>query len=313
VATMKAVRIHEYGGPEVLVLEDIPRPEPGEGEILIQVHAAAVNPLDWKVRSGSQRERLKHKLPLILGWDVSGVVESLGTGTKSPEAGSEVFARLDTGRDGAYAEFTVCDARIAAKKPSSLDHIHAATAPLASLTAWQALFEAGRLAAGKRVLIHGAAGSVGGFAVQFAKQKGAWVAGAAKGMDIDSVSALGADEVIDYDAGPFEDRISPVDVVLDVIGGQIQERSLKVLRSGGILVSTVGINVASEAKALGVEAKEFFVRSDGDQLSEISRLIDAGRLKLRVGTVLPLAKAREAHELAESGRARGKVVLKVKD
>ena len=311
--TMKAVRIHEYGGPEVLVLENVPRPEPGTGEILIRVHAAAVNPLDWKVRSGSQKERLNHKLPLILGWDVSGVVESLGTGTKTPAAGTEVFARLDTRRDGAYAEFAVSDARIVAKKPSSLDHVHAASAPLASLTAWQALFEAGRLAAGQRVLVHGAAGSVGAFAVQFAKQKGAWVAGAAKGADIESVSASGADEVVDYDAGPFEQRISPVDVVLDVIGGEIQERSLKVLRKGGILVSTVGINVAGEAKARGIEAKEFWVRSDGDQLSEISRLIDAGRLELRVGTVLPLAKAREAHELAESGRARGKVVLRVRD
>ena len=312
-AMMKAVRIHKYGGPEVLVYEDAPRPEPAQGEILVRVYAAAVNPLDWKVRSGSQAERLHNKLPLILGWDMSGVVESPGAGVKGPQAGTEVFARLDTTRDGAYAEFAVCDARILAKKPSSFDHVHAASAPLASLTAWQALFEAGKLEAGQRVLIHGAAGAVGGFAVQFAKQKGAWVAGAAKKADIKSVSDLGADEAVDYDAGPLEQQIAPVDVVLDVIGGEIQERSLKVIRAGDILVSTVGINVAGEAQARKIEAKGFFVRSDGEQLSEISRMIDAGRLKLRVGTVLPLEKAREAHELAESGHATGKVVLKVRD
>ncbi|MGD0230321.1 MAG: NADP-dependent oxidoreductase [Syntrophorhabdales bacterium] len=172
--TMKAVRMHRYGGPEVLVYEDAPRPEPGEGEILIRVHAAGVNPLDWKVRAGRLKDRLQHKLPLIPGWDVSGVVESLGPAVESPQVGEQVFARLDTRRDGAYAEYTVSDARIVAKKPLSIDHVLAASVPLASLTAWQALFEAGQLVPGQRVLIHGAAGSVGAFAVQFAKQKGAW-------------------------------------------------------------------------------------------------------------------------------------------
>ncbi len=311
--TMKAVRIHEYGGPEKLVYEDAPRPLPGDGEILIRVFAAGVNPLDWKVRAGNLKDWLHHKLPLIPGWDVSGVVESLGPGVISPRVGEPVFARLDTRRDGAYAEYAVSEARIVAKKPVSIDHVHAASVSLASLTAWQALFEAGQLAPGKRVLIHGASGSVGGFAVQFAKQKGAWVAAAVKGVDREYASTLGADQVVDYDAAPFERAVSGVDLVLDVIGGEIQERSVKALREGGILVSTVGIHVAGEAKARKIETKDFAVRSDGEHLSEIAKLIDAGQLKLNVETVLPLDKASQAHELVQSGRARGKVVLKVRD
>jgi NADPH:quinone reductase-like Zn-dependent oxidoreductase len=162
-------------------------------------------------------------------------------------------------------------------------------------------------------LIHGAAGSVGGFAVQFAKQKGAWVAAAIKGADREYASTLGADEVVDYEAAPFEEALSPLDLILDVIGGEIQERSVKALRKGGILVSTVGIHVAGQARSRGIETRDFAVRSDGEQLSEIAKLVDAGKLKLNVGTVLPLNKAREAHELVESGRAKGKVVLKVRD
>lgn len=166
---------------------------------------------------------------------------------------------------------------------------------------------------GERVLIHGAAGSVGGFAVQFAKQKGAWVAAAIKGADREYASALGADEVVDYDAAPFEEVLSPLDLILDVIGGEIQERSLKVLRKSGILVSTVGINVAGQARSHGIETRDFAVRSDGEQLSEIAKPVDAEKLKLNVGTVLPLHKAREAHEFVESGRVKGKVALKVRD
>ncbi len=311
--TMKAVRMHNYGGPEVLVYEDAPRPEPGQGEILIRVYAAGVNPLDWKVRAGYRKDLLQHKLPLILGWDVSGVVESVSPGVESPRAGEQVFARLDSSRDGSYAEYAVSDARIVAEKPVSIDHILAASVPLASLTAWQGLFEAGQLMPGQRVLVHGAAGSVGGFAVQFAKQKGAWVAAAVKGPDREYASTLGADEVVDYDAAPFEEALSPFDLILDVIGGEIQERSVKALRKGGILVSTMGIHVAEQARSQGIETRGFWVRSDGEQLSEIAKLVDAGKLKLNVGTVLPLNKAREAHELVESGRAKGKVVLKVRD
>ncbi len=311
--TMKAVRMHRYGGPDVLVYEDVPRPDAEQGEIVIRVYAAAVNPLDWKVRSGALQEWLPYTLPLIPGWDVSGVVESDGAGVEGLEAGVEVFARLDTRRNGAYAEYVATDAAIIARKPVSVDHVHAASVPLAALTAWQAIYEAGRLKPGERILVHGAGGSVGGYAVQFAKLKGAHVIAAAKGAARDYVSTLGADEVADYDAAPFEESVSDVDVVIDVIGGDIQERSLMVLKRGGILVSTVGINVAEEADHRGIETKDFFVRSDREQLTEIARLVDADKLKLRVGTVLPLAKAKEAHELAESGRAGGKIVLKVRD
>lgn len=310
---MKAIRMHRYGGPEVLVYEDAPCPEAGPGEVVIRVYAAAVNPLDWKVRSGALREWLPHKLPLIPGWDVSGIVESAGAGVETPRAGDQVFARLDTLRDGAYAEYVATDASIIARKPVSVDHVQAASVPLAGLTAWQAMYEAGQLKPGERILVHGAGGSVGGYAVQFAKLKGAHVIAAAKGAAREHASALGADEVVDYDAGPFEESVSDVDVVIDVIGGDIQERSLMVLKRGGILVSTVGIDVAEEAEHRGIETKDFFVRSDREQLAEIAKLVDAGKLKLNIGTVLPLAKAREAHELAESGRAKGKFILKVSD
>ena len=311
--TMKAIRMHTYGGPEILAYEDAPRPEPGSGEVLILVHAAGINPIDCKVREGNLKDRWMHQLPLIPGWDVSGVVDGIGQGVDSFRPGDEVFAHLDMLRDGAYAEYVVTDVRALARKPHSLDHIHAASVPLASLTAWQTLFETGSLSAGQRVLIHGTGGSVGGFAVQLAKQKGARVAAVANPPEMDFVTSLGADKVVDYQAGPFEEAVEPVDLVLDVIGGAMQERSLKVLKRGGTLVATVRITIAEKAAERGVEAKPFLVRPDGAELTKIGELVDAGRLKFQLGTVLPLSKAREAHELVQSGRVRGKVVLKVRD
>jgi NADPH:quinone reductase-like Zn-dependent oxidoreductase len=308
--TMKAVRIHDYGGPDVLVYEDVPRPRAGPGEILIRVHAAAVNPLDWKVREGHLKDMLKHRLPLIPGWDVSGVVES-GAGVAGYKVGNGVYGLLDIGKDGAHAEYVVTQPTHLAPKPRTVGDVRAASVPVAGLTAWQTLFEAGGLSAGQRVLIHGAGGSVGGFAVQFAKHAGAYVVAAANGPDLTYVSSLGADQALDYAAAPFEDVVKDVDLVLDVIGGGIQERSLKVLRRGGILVSTLGISVSDEAASRSIEAKAFFVRPDSAQLAEIAGLIDAGKIRLNVGTILPLEKAREAHELVQSGRPRGKVVLKV--
>jgi NADPH:quinone reductase-like Zn-dependent oxidoreductase len=310
---MKAVRISRYGGPEVLVYEDAPRPTAGPGEVLLRVRAAAVNPIDWKVREGHLKEWLQHRLPLIPGWDVSGVVAALGPGTSGVRAGDEVFGLLDKTRDGAYAEYAVAQASWLAAKPRSLDHAHAASVPVAALAAWQSLFEAGQLGGGQRVLVTGAAGSVGAFAVQFAKHRGAIVIAGVAAADAAAAKALGADAIADLGTGRFEASVSGLDLVLDVIGGEIQQRAYAVLRRGGTLVSTVGVASAEQAAALGIDAKGFVVEPNGAQLAQIAALLDAGVVTTNVGTILPLARAREAHELVQSGRARGKVVLQVAD
>ena len=231
--TMKAVRIHTYGGPEVLVYEEVPRPQPGQGEVLVRVEAAAVNPVDWKIREGYLREMLPHALPLIMGWDVSGVVEETGPGVTRFRAGDEVFSRPDLLRDGTYAEYVVIRETEVALKPGSVDHLHAAAIPLAGLTAWKSLIEAAGAAPGQRVLIHGAAGGVGSYAVQLAKWRGAHVTATASAPNLDYLRRLGADEIIDYRSVRFEDVTGDVDVVIDTIGGDTQQRSWQVLKRGG--------------------------------------------------------------------------------
>jgi len=311
--TMKAVCIYAFGGPEVLVYEDAPRPRPGKGEILVRVHAAGINPVDWKIREGHLEEMLHHTLPLVLGWDVSGVVEALGSGAGRFRVGDEVFSKPDIARDGAYAEFIVIKESEVALKPKSLDHIHAAALPLAGLTAWQTLFDAGGLSSGQRVLIHGAAGGVGSLAVQLAKWKGAQVIGTASAHNHEFLRKLGVDQVIDYDTERFEDVIQPVDVVLDTRGGEIQERSWKVLKRDGILVSIASPPSAEVAKTRGMRQAFVFTQPNAPQLAEIAKLADAEKLKVIVETILPLADATRGQELSERGHTRGKIVLRVID
>jgi NADPH:quinone reductase-like Zn-dependent oxidoreductase len=309
--TMKAVCIYSYGGPEVLVYEDAPRPHPDAGEVLIRVHAAGINPVDWKIREGQLKEMLHHTLPLVLGWDLSGVVEMLGPGATRLKVGDEVFSRPDIARDGAYAEFIVVKETEVALKPKSIDHIHAGALPLAGLTAWQTLFDAGGLAAGQRVLIHAAAGGVGSLAVQLAKWKGAHVIGTASAHNHDFLRKLGVDEAIDYHAVKFEDAIQPVDLVLDTLGGDIQQRSWKVLKKGGILVSVVSPPSAETAKAHGVRQAFVFIQPNAAHLAEIARLVDTEKLKVIVETILPLSDATRGQQLSERGHTRGKIVLRV--
>ncbi len=309
--TMKVVRIHAYGGPEVLKYEDALRPELTSGELLIRVHAVGVNPVDWKIREGYLKHRLNHSLPLILGWDFSGVVEATGPGRGRMKVGDEVYSRPDISRNGAYAEYIVVRESEVALKPKSIDHIHAAAIPLAALTAWQSLFDAAGLGAGQTVLIHAAAGGVGSFAVQLAKWKAAYVIGTASKRNQDFVRDLGTDETIDYETARFEDVVHDVDIVFDTIGGDTQKRSWKVLKKGGILVSIVGPPSAQEAAAHGVREAAVFVQPSAMQLAEIGTLIDSGRLKPAVETVLPLSEARRAHELSQTGHTRGKIVLRV--
>jgi NADPH:quinone reductase-like Zn-dependent oxidoreductase len=309
-ATMQAVRLHSYGGSEALALEDVPRPEAAAGEVLIRVHAAGVNPLDWKVCSGHVKAWLQHQLPLIPGWDVSGVVEAVAPDVTAFRVGDEVFGMLDFLGNGAYAEYVATRPRNLAFKPNSVDHARAGAVPLASLTAWQSLFDVADLKSGQTVLIHAAAGGVGHFAVQFAKWKEAKVIGTASAAHESFLRGLGADEVIDYRAAKFE-AVHDVDVVLDTIGGDTQQRSWQVLRKGGILVSTLGISSPQAAHRHGVRGEGMMVHSDAAQLTRIAALIDAGNLKPAVTTVLPLAEAARAHELSRSGRVRGKIVLQL--
>lgn len=310
-ATIKAVRIHAYGGPEQVVYEDAPKPEPAADELLVRVHAAGINPVDWKIRRGYLQKFIPYQLPLTLGWDVSGVVEAVGAAVTDFKVGDEIYSRPDLTRNGTYAEYMVLRASEAAHKPRSLDHIHAAAVPLAALTAWTSLFDAGRLEAGQTVLIHAAAGGVGTFAVQLAKWRGAHVIGTASGRNRDFLQQLGVDEFINYTSAKFEDVARDVDVVFDTVGGETQERSWQVLRPGGILVSVISPPAQEAADQHGVRQAYVFIDPNAARLTEIAGLIDDGKIQPIVETVLPLSAARQAHELSESGHTRGKIVLRV--
>jgi NADPH:quinone reductase-like Zn-dependent oxidoreductase len=312
-AMMQAVRFHSYGSPEVLVLEEVPRPQAGPGEVLIRVQGAGVNPLDWKVRAGHVKEWLQHHLPLIPGWDVSGVVEAVGEGVTAFKSGDGVYGMLDFGKDGAYAEYVVAKALDLASRPRSIHRVQAGAVPLAALTAWQSLFDIAGLSSGQSVLIHAAAGGVGHFAVQFAKWKGARVIGTASAENADFLKELGADEVIDYRANRFEEKVREVDVVFDLIGGDTQSRSWQVLKKGGILVATLGISSPEAAREHQVRGEGIMVHPDRAQLAEIAALIDGAQVKPVVTAVLPLADAFRAHELSQRGHTRGKILLQVSE
>jgi NADPH:quinone reductase-like Zn-dependent oxidoreductase len=311
--TMKAVRFYKYGGPDILVYEDVPRPSISDDEALVCVYAAGVNPVDWKVRAGYVKELFRVELPMTSGVDVSGVIEMTGNGVKGFERGDPVYGYLGVTRNGSYAENVATKAAYLAPKPGSLDFIHAAAAPLVSLVAWQTLVDIADLSPGQAVLIHGASGGVGHMAVQVAKWRGARVIGTASARHTDFVKNLGADEVIDYRRMKFEDIVDDVDVVLDLIGGDTQERSWQVLKKGGMLISTLGIMHPEKEKEYGVRAVSYMSRPSGEDLRKIGELFDAGKLTIDVTTVLPMSEARKAHELSQTGHVQGKIVLKVGD
>lgn len=252
---MKAVRFHTYGPPDVLVYEDAPKPEPAAGEVLVRVHATSVNPIDWKIRAGHLKSFREYPLPFILGWDVSGVVESVGSGVHGFKPGDEVYGFPDSSRNGAYAEYIAVNESKLAHKPRSLDHIHAAAIPLAGLTAWQALFDTAGLTAGQKVLIQAAAGGVGHLAIQFAKIKNLYVAGTASGRNQEYLKQLGCDLPLNYETTRFEEIVHDYDAVIESMGGDVRTRSWKVLKKGGILVALIGPPPSEEdAKAHGVRA-----------------------------------------------------------
>jgi NADPH:quinone reductase-like Zn-dependent oxidoreductase len=310
-SSMQAVRIHTYGGRDVLQYEEAPRPAPGAGEVLIRIHATTVNPFDIAKRSGYLAAFMPDTFPLILGTDVSGVIEETGAGVENFLAGDPVYARAGVYRDGAYADYVTVFASDVAAKPSTLDHIHAAALPHVSLTAWMALYEAAHLSAGQTVLIHGAAGGVGHIAVQLAKLRGAKVIGTAS-ENLDFLRQLGVDQVVNYATTKFELVAHDVDVVLDTMGGDTQERSWATLKRGGMLVSTIQPPSAEKAAEFGVQT--YYVASSppiGKTLTEIAGFVDEGKIIPKVSMVLPLKEIRKAHEIVERKHMAGKLVLQV--
>lgn len=306
--TMKAVRMYAYGGAEVLAYEDMPRPEPQAGEVLVRVYAAAINGIDWKIRDGELQQIFNFQLPIILGSDAAGVVAAIGEGVATFQVGQEVYGMMERSRSGAFAEYAIAKIDAIAPKPPSLTFLEAASIPAVALTAWQALFDKGNLSSGQTVLIHGAAGGVGIFAVQLAKWKGARVIATASAATVTAVRQLGADEVIDYRIRPFEEIANGVEVVLDILGGETRQRSWKVLSPGGILVSTVPPPPQAPE---GLRSEMLMMQARGDQLVEITSLLEQGKLKTVVEQVFPLRETAQALDLNKAGHTHGKIVVQV--
>jgi NADPH:quinone reductase-like Zn-dependent oxidoreductase len=308
---MRAIVQHTFGGPEVLRLEEVDQPVPMPSELLVRVKAIGVNPVEPLIRSGSFK--LLGEPPFILGWDVSGVVEHVVPGTSRFQEGDEVFGMPFFPRGaGAYAEFVAAPNRYFARKPASISHVQAAALPMAGLTAWQALAEVADVGPGERVLVHAGAGGVGHLAVQIAKARGAHVIATASAAKHDFVRGLGADEVIDYGTVDFAEAAKDMDVVLELIGGEYADRSLATLRPGGLLVTAIDrmdAALAERTRAAGFRFAGISVEPDYVGLEAMAALAEEGRLRPHVGRVLPLADAAAAHELSESGRATGKIVL----
>ncbi|HEX8755106.1 MAG TPA: NADP-dependent oxidoreductase [Steroidobacteraceae bacterium] len=307
---MKAVRIRSFGGPEVLEFAEVEKPIPKDDEVLIKVRAASVNPVDYKIRSGKYPVVKQDQLPKVLGRDVAGEIERCGQAVRDLQEGETVYAMLDGG-PGGYAEYVTVRADLVAPKPGELDYRAAAAVPLAGLTAWQGLFDHGHLQAGQRVLIHGGAGGVGHLAVQFAKAKGATVATTVATQDIEFVRRLGADQVIDYTRESFEDEVRDVDLVLDLIAGDTQERSWTVLKDGGTMISSLARPSEAKARERRAHAENFVAHPDRAELIEIGRLIDEGRVHPHVSAVFELKQAAEAQAQLEHRHSQGKVVLQM--
>ena len=306
---MKAARVLRFGPPSVITNDDLPRPEPASGQLLVRVQAAGVGHWDALIREGKVQLQL---LPLILGSELSGIIEEIGAEVSGFKPGDEVYGATNEQFSGAYAEYAVPSARMMAQKPKTLTFIEAASAPIVTVTAWQMLFDYGHATAAQTVLIHGAAGNVGGYAVQLARLAGLHVVATAASRDLDYVRALGAERVVDYKKERFEDSVTGVDVVLDTVGGDMQQRSLRVLKPGGILVSVVSPVAETAEKHYGVRAAYFYVDVTMARLNKITELFDSKRLVIDVGTVLPLEEARVAHEMLGGAlHKRGKIVLSI--
>ena len=310
--SMMAWRVHEFGPPETMRFERVPVPTPGPGEVLVKVHAAGIGPWDGWIRGG--RSALPQPLPLTLGSDLSGEIEALGPDVAGLGVGDQIYGVTNPRFIGAYAEYALASAAMIARKPASLGYIEAASVPVIAVTAWQGLFDQAELTAGQTVLIHGAAGNVGAYAVQIARRAGIRSIATAGTDDLAHVRDLGADTVVDFRTARFEDAARDVNAVLDLVGGDTQNRSFQVLRRGGKLVSTVSKPDQQLAESHGVNATFFLVEVTTKHLTQLADMIDRGELKTRVGISLPLADARKAHFFLEGQRPapKGKIVLAVR-
>ena len=303
---MKAVLINEYGDNGVVQYNDVDRPDPQAGEVLVKVQAAGVNPVDWKIRSGAG-QRMGLTLPIHLGGEITGTVEKLGDGVTGIEEGDAVYGIIKT---GGFAEYAVAKAADMVCKPANLDFIHTAAIPLGALTAWQAMFDVAKLARGQRFLVTNSSGGVGSLAVQLAKAKGAHVSAMASSRNEEYVRSLGVDEFIDYIKQSFEQVARDMDVVFDTVGGDTFQRAFRTLKKGGFLVTSVAFP-KDEAEQYGVGVERVLCKPNARQLVSIRELVEAGKVKAHVAPVVPLAEVKQAFEMSEGGRTRGKIVLQV--
>lgn len=308
---MKAVRIHAYGNADMLRYEEAPIPDVAPDDVLVRVVAASVNPVDWKIREGYLKQMIPYQFPLTLGWDVSGVVEAVGQKVSRFQVGDAVFSRPDIRRNGTYAEYVAIHEDEVAHKPRTISHVEAATIPLAGIAAWEAMVTTAGVTAGQRVLIHAASGGVGSIAVQLAKSRGAHVITTTSEKNRALVKSLGADEVIDYRTQKFEEVVRDVDVVLDTIGGQVQDASWSVLSPGGILVSIISTPPQEKAKSLGMRSAFLFIQPSASILVQLAALIENGKLRPVIGAEFALGDIAKAHALSQSGHAAGKIALYV--
>lgn len=332
---LKAARIHRYGDPEVFQIDDIPPPAVGPRDVLVEVHAASVNPVDWKIRQGYQRGVIRYKLPVVLGLDVSGVVVEVGGRVTKFRPGDEVYSSPTHRRQGTYAEFVAIDERQLAHKPKNFSHQEAASIPLVGLTAWEALCNKGKLQAGQRALIQAGAGGVGTIAIQIAKGLGATVITTCSERNIELVKALGADQVINYHEEAFDEVLSELDYVLDALGGDYKHRARKILRKGGILASIVG-DLPAHAKrhgptlgavvaflkmfsfdissrlVWGIRSTNVLRNASGDDLAELTRWCEENKIRAQIDRVYPLEEIAQAHQHSQEGHARGKIIIAVK-
>jgi NADPH:quinone reductase-like Zn-dependent oxidoreductase len=311
---MKAVAIEQYGGKEELKLIELDKPEIKENQVLIEMHATSINPIDWKIRQGYLKDMIPFKFPIILGWDAAGVIVKKGNKVYNFNIGDRVFARPETSANGTYAEYIVTEENLIARIPNNISCEEAASIPLATLTAWQCLVDLGNLKQGEKVLIHAGAGGVGSMAIQIAKELGAFVATTGRGKNIEFLKNLGADLVINYEEYAFEEELKDYNLVVDTMGGDIQNKSYRVLKKAGKLVSIVSQPDEKIANEYGVQANFHMLVPNGEQLREIAKLMEDGKLKPIVGHVFEFSEKglQDAHALSETHHAKGKIVIKIK-
>ncbi|MBK5655942.1 MAG: NADP-dependent oxidoreductase [Rhizobium sp.] len=311
---MKAIVINSYGGKEQLKEQEVEKPAITDNQVLLELHATSINPIDWKLREGYLKEMLPWEFPIILGWDAAGIIAEVGKNVKHFKVGDRVFARPATTRQGTYAEYVPVDEDLLAHMPESMTFEEGAAIPLTGLTAYQCLIDFAEVKKGDKVLIHAGAGGVGSMAIQIANSIGAYVATTASDKNDELVKSLGANQVINYREEDFSELLEDFDAVLDTMGGEVLDKSFKVLKKGGKLISIAGQPSAEKAAQHEVKASDYWLEPSGEQLKKLANLFVSGELKPAIGEVFAFTEQglQDAHELSESHHARGKIIIKIK-